>query len=87
MRPVRRICQWRVRSLSTRRFGRRTGRNSNVVFRWEYRPGSVLFVVWQQGRADGRNPGTFEAARDLQSLFATNPNNTFLIKLSYWFNP
>jgi hypothetical protein len=61
--------------------------NSNVVFRWEYRPGSVLFVVWQQGRADARNPGTFEAGRDLQSLFATNPNNTFLVKLSYWFNP
>src|SRR5256884_1276502 len=23
---------------------------SNVVFRWEYRPGSTLFLVWSQGR-------------------------------------
>jgi hypothetical protein len=61
--------------------------NSNVVFRWEYRPGSVLFVVWQQGRFDGRNAGSFEAGRDLSNLFATNPNNTFLVKMSYWFNP
>lgn len=61
--------------------------NSNVVFRWEYRPGSVLFVVWQQGRFDNRNPGSFEVGRDLHSLFATHPDNTLLVKLSYWFNP
>jgi hypothetical protein len=61
--------------------------NSNAVLRWEYRPGSVLFFVWQQGRSDGRNPGTFEAGRDLGDLFRTYPNNTFLIKASYWFNP
>ncbi len=61
--------------------------NSNVVFRWEYRPGSVLFVVWQQGRADARNPGTFDLGRDVRSLFATHPDNTVLVKMSYWFNP
>lgn len=61
--------------------------NSNAVVRWEYRPGSVLFVVWQQGRADFRNPGTFEAGRDLNDLFHTHPDNTLLVKLSYWFNP
>lgn len=61
--------------------------NSNVVFRWEYRPGSVLFVVWQQGRADARNPGTFDMGRDVRSLFGTHPDNTVLLKLSYWFNP
>lgn len=61
--------------------------NSNVVFRWEYRPGSVLFVVWQQGRADGSNPGTFDVSRDVHSLFATHPDNTVLVKMSYWFNP
>lgn len=61
--------------------------NSNVVLRWEYRLGSTLFLVWQQGRADGRDPGTFDAARDLRSLFATHPDNTLLLKVSYWFNP
>ncbi len=61
--------------------------NSNAVLRWEYRPGSVLFVVWQQGRGDGRDAGTFEAGRDLRNLFYTHPDNTLLVKLSYWFNP
>jgi hypothetical protein len=61
--------------------------NSNAVLRWEYVPGSVLFLVWQQGRADGRNPGTFDPSRDLRNLFGTHPDNTFLLKVSYWFNP
>ena len=61
--------------------------NSNAVMRWEYRPGSVLFLVWQQGRSDARDPGTFDAGRDLQNLFNTHPDNTLLLKLSYWFNP
>lgn len=61
--------------------------NSNAVLRWEYRPGSVLFVVWQQGRVDGRDPGTFDAGRDLRNLFFTHPDNTLLVKLSYWMNP
>lgn len=61
--------------------------NSNVVLRWEYQPGSVFFVVWQQGRVDNRDPGSFEPARDLRNLFGTHPDNTVLVKLSYWFNP
>jgi hypothetical protein len=61
--------------------------NSNAVLRWEYLPGSVLFLVWQQGREDGRNPGSFQAGRDLGDLFRTHPSNTLLLKLSYWFNP
>jgi hypothetical protein len=61
--------------------------NSNVVMRWEYQPGSVFFVVWQQGRFDNRDPGTFEPSRDLRNLFGTHPDNTILVKLSYWFNP
>jgi hypothetical protein len=60
---------------------------SNTVLRWEYRPGSVLFLVWAQGRdQDGINPGTFEVRRDSRDLFAAHPENTFLIKTSYWFN-
>ena len=62
--------------------------NSNAVVRWEYRPASVLFVVWQQGRAQsGLNPGTFEARRDVVDLFGARPENTLLVKMSYWFNP
>lgn len=62
--------------------------NSNAVVRWEYRPGSTLFVVWQQGRQQSdRNLGSFEAARDYRDLFRAHPDNTILLKLSYWLNP
>lgn len=62
--------------------------NSNAVVRWEYRPGSILFVVWQQGRLQNdRNPGSFEAVRDYRDLFRAHPDNTILLKLSYWLNP
>lgn len=61
--------------------------NSNAVIRWEYRPGSALYLVWQQGRFQGdRNAGDFDAARDYADLFGTRPDNTFLIKASYWIN-
>jgi hypothetical protein len=61
---------------------------SNSVVRWEFRPGSTLFVVWQHGR-EGPNPnGTFRqsAVRDYGELFELHPNNTFLVKLAYWFS-
>jgi len=58
---------------------------SNVVFRWEYRAGSTLFLVWSQGR-EGRDSqeGSQSFGRDLGDLFARRANDTFLIKLSYW---
>ncbi len=60
---------------------------SNIVYRWEYRPGSTLFVVWSQGR---RGIGGVEGAQsfggDIGDLFNLRPDNTFLVKLSYWIN-
>jgi hypothetical protein len=67
--------------------------NSNAVVRYEYRPGSTLFVVWQQGRnnyltpADPGYEGSYSFRRDYGSVFADHPNNTFLVKWSYWLNP
>jgi hypothetical protein len=61
---------------------------TNTVVRWEYRPGSLLFFVWQQGRDRGMGaPTDFDFRRDMGDLFGLHPNNTFLIKASYWFNP
>lgn len=59
---------------------------SNLVFRWEYRPGSTLFLVWSQGR-DGSFPieGAQGFGGDLRELFAQRSNDIFLIKFSYWF--
>ena len=62
--------------------------NSNAVIRWEFRPASVLFLVWQQGRVEtATNIGTFDAPRDARDLFSAHPDNTLLLKASYWFNP
>jgi len=60
---------------------------SNVVFRWEYRPGSTLFVVWSQGRRGSTGiEGTQGFRGDLDDLFNLRPDNSFLVKLSYWIN-
>jgi len=61
--------------------------NSNFVVRWEYRPGSTLFLVWNQGRDDFEpTKGTRDVAGDFKKLFKAYPRNTFLIKASYWLN-
>jgi hypothetical protein len=61
---------------------------SNTVLRWEYRPGSTLFLVWSQGRDrfDGE-AYDFDFRRDRSDLFAIHPDNTLLLKMSYWLNP
>jgi len=60
---------------------------SNVVFRWEYRPGSALFVVWSQRRQGSTGiEGTRSFGGDMNDLFNLRPDNRFLVKLSYWFN-
>ncbi|HEX5829367.1 MAG TPA: DUF5916 domain-containing protein [Gemmatimonadaceae bacterium] len=62
--------------------------NSNAVLRWEYLPGSTIFLVWQQGRGDFEARAHQLAFRDdARDLFALHPDNTLLIKASYWFNP
>ena len=60
-------------------------RTTNVL-RWEYRPGSTLFVVWQQARENDAIPGGFRVGRDMHDIFAVAPKNVFLVKFSYWLN-
>ncbi len=62
--------------------------NSNTVIRWEYRPASTLFFVWQQGRDGSDATATdFRFRRDVSGVFDLHPMNTLLIKASFWFNP
>jgi hypothetical protein len=59
---------------------------SNLVFRWEYRPGSQIYFVWSQDRTNYIMPGNnsiYDAMGDLESVY---PNNIFLIKFNYWFS-
>ena len=56
----------------------------NAVLRWEYRPGSTIFFVWQQQRAGSRAFGDFDFGRDANAVFQQRPDNIFVIKASYW---
>jgi hypothetical protein len=56
----------------------------NAVLRWEYRPGSAIFVVWQQQRSGFEPTGQFDASHDVGEIFKTVPTNVFLIKATYW---
>ena len=66
-------------------FNVKSFRTTNVL-RWEYKPGSALFVVWQQARENDAVPGGFVLGRDFGGIFGVAPKNVFLVKLSYWFN-
>ena len=56
----------------------------NTVLRWEYRPGSTLFLVWSHNRSDLAPVGNLLLDRDRRALFGAQPNNVFLVKLNYW---
>ena len=58
-------------------------RGSGVV-RWEFRPGSALYVVWNENRADTIGAGDFRLRRDLSALRNAPSKDVFLIKVSYW---
>ena len=65
----------------------------NAVFRWDWRPGSTLFFVWQQRRinrlAAGAHPGVgqFDLWRDADDMFDVKPDNILMLKVNYWLNP
>ena len=64
--------------------------NLNMVYRWQYRPGSTLYLVWTQARSEYeerrfRGPiGAFDNGLGTSALFGTEPENVFLVKLTYW---
>ena len=59
----------------------------NAVLRWEWRPGSTLYVAWQQRRFDDDVVGDFSLNRDGGALLGARPDNVFLVKVNYWLNP
>lgn len=60
---------------------------SNVVLRWEYLPGSTLFLVWQHGRSSYLGKGAFDLGSRLDDLWTAPGSNTLMIKVSYWLSP
>jgi len=56
----------------------------NTVLRWEYRPGSTLYLVWTHDRERDDALGRFAFGRDLRELLASPPTNTVQLKVTYW---
>ncbi len=62
--------------------------NTNLVVRWEYRPGSAIFLVWSQFRDESTLvPGDPGYGRQLDQLFSAEAEDVVLIKVSKWFSP
>ncbi len=59
---------------------------SNVVLRWEYRPGSTLFLVWNQSRFNLGSDPRFRPFRDLGDIFSDDMQNVLLVKANYYFS-
>ncbi|UCD93472.1 MAG: carbohydrate binding family 9 domain-containing protein [Candidatus Zixiibacteriota bacterium] len=61
--------------------------NINLILRWEYMPGSALYLVWTQARESWiSDNGDFNIGRDFQDLINMPNTNTFLVKVNYWWN-
>jgi len=60
---------------------------SNLVGRWEWKPGSSLYVVWSQGRTSGAPMWDASFADNWEALWGATADNVFLVKVSYWFSP
>ena len=59
---------------------------SNAVLRWEYRPGSTLYLVWTQSRFGFFQDPAVQFGGDLRGLMRDRPNNVLLVKFNYWLS-
>jgi len=57
----------------------------NAVYRWEFKPGSTLYVVWTQEREDETTTGRFAFNPDISRMLRAPGDNVFMVKMSYWF--
>jgi hypothetical protein len=62
-----------------------TSLRANTVFRWEFKPGSTLYVVWTQQREDETSDGRFAFNQDISRMMRAPGDNVFMVKMSYWF--
>jgi hypothetical protein len=55
----------------------------NAVLRWEFRPGSALYLVWTQSRTDSERMGEFQFNRSFSRLWQVKPDNIVMLKFTY----
>jgi hypothetical protein len=63
-----------------------TSIRGNAVLRWEYRPGSTLYLVWTRSSSGNLNDGRFRFGRSFDRLFEGEADNIFMLKFNYWFS-
>jgi len=56
----------------------------NAVLRWEYHPGSTLFVVWTRSGSSSLTRGQIDFGNDAGALLRGPSSNIFLVKVNYW---
>lgn len=56
----------------------------NAVIRWEFRPGSSVYLVWNENRANAVNHGRFSPGDDFDGLIEAPSDDVIMIKFSYW---
>jgi hypothetical protein len=57
----------------------------NAVLRWEYLPGSTLYFVWTQSRADQEEIGNLQFRHSFRKLLDAHPDNIFMVKMTFWY--
>ena len=57
---------------------------SNLVARWEYRPGSTIYFVWENNRVSREPVYISSAGKNIGELFDAQPTNVFMVKISFW---
>ncbi len=60
--------------------------HTNLVLRWEYIPGSTMYLVWSHARRGGSTDYFRSLSQNLADAFRTAPANVVLLKISYWWN-
>jgi hypothetical protein len=62
-----------------------TSLRANTVFRWEFKPGSTVYIVWTQERSDETSDGALAFNSDISRMMRAPGDNVFMVKMSYWF--
>jgi hypothetical protein len=57
-----------------------------AALRWEYRPGSRVYLVWQQRRQNRDTIGGFDVSRDARAMFEAPGEHVFMVKVDYWLS-
>jgi hypothetical protein len=60
---------------------------ASAVLRWEYRPGSTVYLVWNQNQSVEEDDSRFRPRRSWSTLQAARTNTVVMVKASYWWSP